>query len=242
MATVRIGCSGFHYSDWKGTFYPADLPQKRWFHHYCAIFPAVELNVTFYRIPNQTTFDTWHKQTPKNFAFSLKGSRFITHVKRLVVQQKSLDQFFNGALRLKKKLKVVLWQLPPDFQIDVKRLNAFISLLKKYPVKHTFEFRHKSWLTAEVLDICNRHNICLCMADWPIFISSLQITSDFVYLRRHGTGGRYDTDYSKMYLKKDAFRIEGYLNKGFDVFVFFNNDAHGYAPKNAQELTRLIHI
>jgi uncharacterized protein YecE (DUF72 family) len=223
MATVRIGCSGFHYPDWKGTFYPSHLPQNRWFHHYSSVFPAVELNVTFYRIPKQTTFDAWLKDTPENFAFSLKGSRFITHVKRLNVQRG-------------------LWQLPPDFQIDVKRLNAFISLLKKYPVKHTFEFRHKSWLTAEVLDICDKHNICLCMADWPIFISSLRITSDFVYLRRHGTGGRYDTDYSKTYLKKDATMIKRYLNKGLDVFVFFNNDAHGYAPKNAQELTRLIHI
>lgn len=242
MVQLRVGCSGFHYSGWKGTFYPPDLPQKRWLQHYCSVFPAVELNVTFYRVPKPSTFDTWYKETPRHFAFSLKGSRFITHVKRLNVQRESLELFFKGALRLKKKLKVVLWQLPPNFQIDIKKLNVFITLLKKYPVKHTFEFRHESWLTAEVFDLCGKNNICLCMADWPTFIDTLQVTSDFVYLRRHGKGGRYDTDYSKTDLKKDAFRINTFMAEGRDVFVFFNNDLYGYAPKNAQELTRLIRI
>ncbi len=196
MATVRIGCSGFHYADWKGTFYPAALSQKKWFEHYCSIFSAVELNVTFYRIPKPATFEAWYKETPRHFAFTLKGSRFITHVKRLAVGRESLELFFDGALRLKKKLKVVLWQLPPNLQRDVHRLNAFISLLKKYPVRHTFEFRHESWLTAEVRNTCHKNNISLCMADWPLFINTLQVTSDFVYLRRHGPDGTYDTDYS----------------------------------------------
>ena len=242
MVQLRIGCSGFYYSDWKGPFYPPGLPQKNWLHYYCSVFPAVELNVTYYRLPKASTFDIWYKDTPRDFTFSLKGSRFITHVKRLDIQRQSLELFFRGALRLKKKLKVVLWQLPPSFQIDIKRLIAFIRLLKKYPVKHTIEFRHESWLTAEVFDICSENNITLCMADWPDFIDTLQVTADFVYLRRHGKGGRYNTDYSKTDLKKDAFRIETFMAEGRDVFLFFNNDAYGCAPKNAQELTKLIRI
>jgi uncharacterized protein YecE (DUF72 family) len=240
MPEVRIGCSGFSYPHWKGIFYPEKLSRRKWFQHYCSVFSTVELNVTFYRLPAPATFDKWYQETPLDFAFSLKGSRFITHVKRLLVKEESLDLFFKGALRLKEKLKVVLWQFPPTFKINTERLINFLKLLRGYPARNTFEFRHESWITSDVIEICKEHNTALCMADWPAFIDNLPLTSDYVYLRRHGEGGNYDTCYSKAELKKDAKRIKDYLKSGKDVFTYFNNDAYGYAPRNARELIDLL--
>lgn len=240
MPDVRIGCSGFNYPHWRETFYPRKLPQKEWLQHYCSVFSSVELNVTFYRLPSLDTFNKWYQETPRDFVFSLKGSRFITHVKRLLATTESLDLFFNGALRLKKKLKVVLWQLPPTFKINTERLANFLRLLRDYPVRNTLEFRHASWITSDVIDICRKHNTSLCMADWPVFVNDLPVISDFVYIRRHGEGGGYDTCYSKTALKKDSKRIKGYLKDGKDVFIYFNNDAYGCAPKNAKELMDIL--
>ena len=240
MPEIRIGCSGFNYPDWKGRFYPEGLPQRRWLQHYCTVFSTVELNVTFYRRPLPSTFDKWHQETPDNFVFSLKGSRFITHVKRLIDPEAPLDRFFEGALRLKEKLSVVLWQFPPKFNLDRERLSRFLRLLRKYPVRHTLEFRNESWIVQDILDMCRDNGISLCMADWPEFIDDLPVTADFVYIRRHGEAGRYDSCYSKADLKRDAQRIRRYLGTGKDVFIYFNNDAFGYAPQNARELLEML--
>jgi uncharacterized protein YecE (DUF72 family) len=240
MRDLRIGCSGFNYPHWRGTFYPQGLPQRKWLQYYCTVFSTVELNVTFYRLPRPTTFDKWYQETPPEFVFSIKGSRFITHVKKLLEPDEPLGLFFNNALRLKEKLKVVLWQFPPAFRVNTERLRRFLHLLRAYPVRNTLEFRHESWITEEVISICEEHNMSLCMADWPEFIDELPVTSDFVYIRRHGEGGGYDTRYSKAALKKDANRIRGYLKGKKDVFIYFNNDAFGYAPKNASELITLV--
>ncbi len=199
----------------------------------------MELNVTFYRLPLSTTFARWRKETPADFAFSIKGSRFITHMKRLLEPEEPLDLFFNRASNLQGKLKVVLWQLPPDFKIEIRRLENFLRLLQKYPVKNTFEFRHESWMTHEIFHLFKECSASLCMADWPEFINDLPVTSDIVYIRRHGAGGNYSTHYSKADLKKDTKRIVNYLKQEKDVFIYFNNDALGYAPKNAKELKEL---
>ena len=240
MPELKIGCSGFNYGGWKGNFYPSDLPQKKWLDFYCKIFNTVELNVTFYRLPLASTFSKWHNETPSDFVFSIKGSRFITHIKRLLDPQVPLEIFFERALNLKEKLRVVLWQFSPSFKINIERLKFFLKLLKKYPVKNTLEFRHESWITEEVINLCRKHNISLCTADWPEFIDELPVTSDFVYIRRHGKGGSYATCYSKAELKKDAKKIKNYLKDNKDVFIYFNNDAYGYAPKNAKELMEML--
>jgi uncharacterized protein YecE (DUF72 family) len=240
MSGVRIGCSGFSYPHWKGIFYPEKLAQKKWFQHYCSVFSSVELNVTFYRIPAPATFEKWYQETPRNFAFSLKGSRFITHVKRLLVTDESLDLFFNGAVRLKEKLKVVLWQFPPTLKINTDRLANFLEMLRGYPSRNALEFRHESWITSDVIEICKEHNTSLCMADWPAFIDNLPVTADVVYIRRHGENGNYDTCYSPAELKKDAKRIKRYVKSGKDVFIYFNNDACGYAPLNGKQLMDML--
>lgn len=240
MADVRIGCSGFNYYGWKGNFYPVDLPQDKWLDYYAKTFNTVELNVTFYRLPLARIFDKWHKETPLDFVFSLKGSRFITHIKRLLEPEDPLNLFFQRASGLKEKLKVVLWQFSPGFKIELQRLRNFLELLKPYNIRNAFEFRNESWITKETFDLCKQYNVSLCMADWPEFIDDIAVTSDFVYIRRHGKGGSYATLYSRAELKRDAKRIRNYLKDGKDVFIYFNNDYHGYAPRNALELKEML--
>ncbi len=240
MADLHIGCSGFNYPDWRGRFYPEGLPQREWFGHYCSIFRSVELNVTFYRLVKPETFSRWQRMTPANFSFSIKGSRFITHVKRLVDPEEPLDRFFDGALHLGDKLQVVLWQFPPGFACDMDRLERFLALLDRYPVRHTLEFRNETWCTAQVTALCRQHRAALCMADWPAFDNDLPITSDFVYLRRHGHQGNYATSYSSDELEADAHRIAGYLAQGLAVYIYFNNDINAHAPANALELAGLL--
>jgi uncharacterized protein YecE (DUF72 family) len=240
MSKLAIGCSGFNYPHWRGTFYPGGMPQRLWLDHYASVFASLELNVTFYRLPRPSTFEKWKLGTPPGFLFALKGSRFITHIKRLRDPWEPLERFFAAALELKEKIGAVLWQLPPGFRADTQRLRLFLELLEKYPVKNTLEFREESWLGDEAVSLCREHNIAICMADWPRFLDEPPLTADFVYIRRHGRGGDYATEYSHEQLARDAERIRGYLGGGRDVFIYFNNDAQGYAPKNACDLKRLL--
>lgn len=240
MAKLFIGCSGFLYEHWKGIFYPQELPQKRWFEYYCGKFRTVELNVTFYKVPDKETFHKWYAETPENFKISLKGSRFITHVKKLRASAEPLDVFLSRAVSLKEKLGVILWQLPPGLKADSGRLAEFLENLRPYNVRSTFEFRDQSWINKSVISLLEKENAALCMADWPEFLNDLPVTADFVYMRRHGEGGSYATSYSPKQLKADATRIRKYLKDKKDVYIYFNNDAFGYAPQNALELMELL--
>jgi uncharacterized protein YecE (DUF72 family) len=240
MPGLFIGCSGFSYPHWRGVFYPEKLPQTRWFDYYCSVFPTVELNVTFYRLLRPETFEHWSRNSPPGFTFSVKGSRFITHVKRLNAPEEPLERFFEGVLRLGEKLSVVLWQFPPGFALDTARLEHFLVSLKVYPVRNALEFRNESWLTDEIIGLCREAGASLCMADWPCFIADLPVTSDFVYMRRHGQGGGYAGRYSPWELESDALRIRAYLKSGLDVHIYFNNDACGYAAENARELSEIM--
>ena len=240
MPKYRIGCSGFLYDSWRGPFYPDDLPHKKWLSFYMSRFNTVELNVTFYRLLKKEAFERWYKETPPDFSFCLKGSRFITHVKKLKDVELPLSTFFNATAPLLEKFDAVLWQLPPNLRLNMKNLEDFVDNLKKYPVRHVFEFRHKSWLVKKVFNLLSAANIALCMADWPDFIDDLPVTADFIYLRRHGEGGNYSTNYTTEQLKKDAKRIKEYMKLGKDVYCYFNNDAFAYAPKNAAELISIL--
>lgn len=240
MPKFRIGCSGFLYESWRGPFYPEILPHKNWLSFYMKKFNTVELNVTFYRLLKKEAFERWYKETPQNFTFCLKGSRFISHVKKLKDVELPLSTFFNATAPLLEKLEVVLWQLPPNLKLNMKNLEDFVNILKQYPVRHVFEFRHKSWLSKKVFNLLSSANIAVCMSDWPDFINDLPVTADFVYIRRHGERGSYATNYSIDQLKIDAKRIKDYLKLGKDVFYYFNNDAFAYAPKNAVELRTIL--
>lgn len=240
MPGLFIGCSGFSYPHWRGHFYPEQLPLKHWFDHYCATFTSVELNVTFYRLLKPEVFVRWQKESPPRFTFSVKGSRFITHVKRLANPEEPLERFFEGVLLLGEKLRVILWQFHPGFACNMGQLERFLELLSCYPVRNALEFRHESWCCEEVVALCREARVALCMADWPDFIAELPLTAGFVYLRRHGRGGSYAGCYSHDELLADAGRIREYLEGGRDVYIYFNNDAQAFAPENARELAQLL--
>ncbi|GFO56820.1 hypothetical protein GMSM_38270 [Geomonas sp. Red276] len=240
MPKVSVGCSGFSYAHWKGNFYPEDLPQKEWFAHYRTVFATVELNVTFYRTPTAETFTHWYEESRPGYQFAIKGSRYITHIKRLHDIKEPLKRFFTPANELKEKLQCVLWQFPPQFGLDLGRLVEFLNLLEQYPYRTALEFRNESWLADEVVSACKERKVALCMADSPPFVNDLPLTGDFVYIRRHGMQGSYNGSYSDGELERDAERIARYLDKGRDVFIYFNNDAGGAAPQNAAQLKSIL--
>jgi uncharacterized protein YecE (DUF72 family) len=236
-----MGCSGFMYDHWKGTFYPEGLAKNKWFHFYIERFDTVELNVTFYRLPKIETFKKWKEMTPKDFRFALKGSRYITHIKRLKDVSEAVDKFFAGALELGKKLSIILWQFPPNFGKDVEKLEQFFDVLKPYKARNAFEFRQESWIGVEAEKLLKKYRYCYCMADWPAFLNDLPATTSYAYIRRHGHGGSYDTDFTNKELKQDRKLISSLYERGAkDVYIFFNNDFKGYAPKNALTLKQLI--
>ncbi|WP_026842708.1 DUF72 domain-containing protein [Citrifermentans bremense] len=240
MAKLNLGCSGFSYKHWRGNFYPDDISQKAWFAYYRSVFATVELNVTFYRIPTQETFRHWYEQSGKNFSFAIKGSRYITHIKRLVDVESALARFFGAAQELQEKLQVVLWQFPPQFRVDLPALERFLDQVAQYHVRSTLEFRNQSWLTDDVVALCKSRNVSLCMADHPPFIDTLPVTANFVYIRRHGMEGSYNGFYTREQQEKDAARIRSYLERQLDVYIYYNNDMGGAAPQNAQELASML--
>lgn len=240
MPRISVGCSGFSYGHWKGSFYPDDVPKSKWFEYYARNFRTVELNVTFYRLPPKDTFERWAERAKEGFVFSLKGSRFITHVKRLSEPGEPVERFFSSASALGGRLSAVLWQFPPGFGCDIGRLSLFLRELKGHGVRSAFEFRDASWINEDVEGLLRENGYSFCMADWPPFLNELPLTSDFVYIRRHGRGGRCDSCYTEEELMNDAERIGKYAGLRKDVFVYFNNDAHGYAPRNALRLLEIL--
>ncbi len=245
MAKLLVGTSGYNYRHWwDGVFYPRELPQKGWLEFYSQFFDTVELNVSFYRLPNRNTFEGWYHRTPRDFLFSVKGSRFITHIKRLKDCQEPLQAFFSHASGLKEKLEVILWQLPPKFRVNLGRLQAFCGLLADIsastPVRNAFEFRDESWFCQEVYGLLEEHKFSLCLAHSSVLPSVERTTADFVYIRFHGGESLYGSNYSEGELHTWSKRIGGWLRDGLDVYGYFNNDAFGFAVRNALALRELF--
>jgi uncharacterized protein YecE (DUF72 family) len=185
---------------------------------------------------------SWYRRTPKTFSFAVKGSRFITHIKRINNVKEPLKLFFGRAGLLKEKLSAVLWQFPPKFGADVGRLQNFLNDLKKnMKCRHAFEFRHKTWFSDRVFEVLRKSGSAVCSADWPDFAGDVPVTGDFTYVRRHGTGDSlYSGNYSDDCLRRDARLIKSWLSQGKDTYIYFNNDACGYAVRNAMTLSRLL--
>jgi uncharacterized protein YecE (DUF72 family) len=242
---VFIGTSGYNYPHWwNGTFYPSDLPQKKWLEFYTEYFNTVELNVSFYRLPRKEVFQNWYKRTPKRFIFALKGSRFITHIKRLKDCRDPVSLFFDHASPLKEKLGAVLWQLPPRFKFQKERLEEFCVLLTTLPRskfhRHAFEFRDESWFCQEAFRILEDFRFALCLAHGSGLPFTERITSDFMYLRLHGGEVLYGSNYSDKELREWARKIQNWRKKRKTAFVYFNNDAYGFAVKNGLALKKTI--
>jgi len=238
MKQIFIGTSGWSYLHWQDVFYPCDLNQGKWLEYYTKFFNCVELNVTFYRLIQKKTFQNWYKRTPHDFYFVAKGSRFITHIKKLKQAKDALNLFIDNVIELKEKLAAILWQLPPGFKKDLRRLESFFKSLKKIKIRQAFEFRNESWFDKEVYTLLNEYNVCLCIAHSARFPCVREVTSNFLYLRFHGAGSLYSSNYSDRELKEWADFAKH--SKIKDIFAFFNNDAYGYAVKNALRFRELL--
>lgn len=234
---IYVGTSGWNYDHWKGVFYPEKYPKSKWLEFYAEQFKTVEVNATFYRSMKPGTFDNWRKRTPEAFLWSVKASRFITHIKRLKDAEEPLQKFLEPLSMLGEKLGVMLFQFPPSLVFDEDILENFCRQLPENK-RCTFEARHPSWLEENALMSLKRHNIAWCMSDtagrYPFCEA---VTSDFIYIRLHGSRKLYASQYTEEELKTWAKKIERW-NK--DTFVYFDNDFMGFAPKNALRLKELL--
>jgi uncharacterized protein YecE (DUF72 family) len=238
--TVRIGTSGWVYPHWRGTFYPRALPQSRWLEHYAAMFDTVELNSSFYRQPTLAQFRRWRAIVPAEFAYAVKLNRFITHVKRLAVDDATIARSYDPMIGLGPKLAAVLVQLPPRLHFDPDRTRGFLSAVARRRRRHAIEPRDESWLTDAALEVLRAEHAALCVIDTPSWASRIAVTAGFVYVRFHGPAGLYSSGYERDALRPWAARIREWRDAGLDVLAYFNNDARGYAPRDASRLRELV--
>jgi uncharacterized protein YecE (DUF72 family) len=240
MKPVRIGCSGWMYDDWRGRLYPEREPKRRWLELYAAKFDTVEVNSTFYRLARREAVAGWVKQTPAEFLFAVKASRYITHIKRLLAIEEALRRFYEPLEPLIEagRLGPVLWQLPENFRRDDERLHGWLSMLP--PGEHTIEFRHPSWFEPEVLEALRAHGVALTIGDHPKRpFQSYEATAGWRFVRFHyGSRGRRG-NYSVTEIAEWADRIDAWRRETA-VYAYFNNDWNSYAPANARELRRRL--
>ena len=238
MQDVRIGCSGWSYSDWRGDFYPPGLPSSRWLAHYATVFDTVEVNATFYRLPKVETVRSWAEQTPDGFLFAVKGSRYLTHMKRLRDLGPGLLRYWERIEPLPEagKLGPVLWQLPGNFRRDDDALADALEALP--PADHCFEFRHPSWFEPDVYTLLEQHGASLALGDDKRReLPPASPLGRFAYLRLHyGSHGR-NGNYSQRELVTWRRRIAVWRARR-PVYVYLNNDWQGFAPRNALALRR----
>jgi len=225
--------------------YPADLPQRVWLGYYAQHFDTVELNSAFYRLPSITAYQGWRAQVNRHFLFAVKASRFLTHMKKLKAPRDPLRRMLLRARHLGPTLGPVLFQLPEIFRANEPRLDEFLLVLDRQryvrPLRSVLEVRHASWLEDRIVQRLTRANVALCFHDWRTQPVTAPVTADFVYVRRHGTSPRkYHGAYTETMLRKDARDVRGWMRQGLDVYVYFNNDFHGHAWRNALTLKRLL--
>ena len=236
---AHIGTSGWSYPHWRGVFYPKNLRGEAWLGHYASLFGTVEVNNTFYQLPEASTFRHWYREVPRSFVFAVKGSRFLTHMKKLQAPRGALKRFLRRVTILKEKLGPVLFQLPPRFKVNPERLADFTVLLPA-EYRYAFEFRDPTWFTPEVYAILRKRNLGFCVFGLKDLPCPEVVTAHYVYLRFHGPGAKYAGRYSEAELKTWSRRIRGWLGEGLDVYAYFNNDEHGYAVANAAHLRDLV--
>ena len=279
---VRIGISGWNYPPWRGVFFPKKLSQKRELEYAANIFRTIEINCSFYSLQRPSSYQSWADRTPQHFMFSVKGPRYITHMLRLQNVETPLANFFaSGILKLGAKLGPILWQLPANFKYSHELIESFFELLPRNtkeavelgqkhdrkvegrsfletdqtrPLRHALEIRHSSFVVPEFIALLRKHKVALVCADtveWPLL---MDVTSDFVYCRLHGSKVLYSSGYSNAAIEEWAVRVTAWAKGGEssdgdyasmkkatkrakrDVFVYFDNDAKVRAPRDAKRL------
>ncbi len=237
--SLHVGCSGWNYNHWKGLFYPAKSSSKTWFEGYSSIFSTVEINNTFYRLPEETVFKRWHDQAPSGFLYAVKGNRFITHMKKLKDPDEPVKRFLEHARILKEHLGPVLFQLPPHWAVNEGRLDGFTDILPK-DLAYVFEFRDPSWYCDGVYGILAGKKMSVCLHDMKGSASPEISVGPLCYIRFHGTTGLYGGKYQAEKIRKWADFIKKAMEAGKDVYAYFNNDAEANAPRDALRLLREV--
>ena len=236
---VRIGTSGWTYEHWLGRFYPEKrVPGQTALQQYARIFDTVELNASFYRMPTERAMRAWLEDTPEDFLFAAKTSRFITHRKRLREPEIHIPIFYGRIWGLQPKLGPLLIQLPPNFGCDLDRLCAFLDLLP--PHRYAVEFRHESWWVPAVEDALRARNVAFCQFHLAGRETPEVVTADFVYVRLHGPGAAYQGSYSDGTLQEWRTRTARWQGEGRDVYLYFDNDEKAYAAEDARRLRQMI--
>jgi uncharacterized protein YecE (DUF72 family) len=241
MRTGRawIGCSGWQYKHWRGEFYPASLPVSQWFDYYADHFDTVEINNSFYRLPERATFAGWRRRAPARFVFAVKASRFLTHMKKLKDPEEPIDRLFTRLRGLGTHLGAVLYQLPPGWKADAGRFARFLDALPR-AARHVVEFRDPSWYSPPIRTLMDRHRVSMCLHDMPGSATGRDRVGPVVYVRFHGAAGKYRGEYSSERLRGWAAWLNAQRAAGSDVFAYFNNDAGGQAPRDAAALRRAM--
>ena len=233
-----IGTSGWNYDDWKGRFYPEDLPSSRWLEYFVQHFSTVEINFSFYKWPDREQFAKWAQETPDDFIFAVKASRYLTHRKKLKDPAQPVERTITSVRGLGDKLGPVLFQLPPHWKVNVQRLREFLALLPR-DIRYAFEFRDPTWLVDEVFDLLSEYGVANCIMAAPDLPRVMRVTAPFSYIRMHSGGAETESKFTERQLRWWAEQIKAMLNT-MDVYVYFNNDYKGFALENAQRLIELV--
>ena len=239
IATARVGCSGWQYRHWKDDFYPRNVRTADWFDYYAARFDTVEINNTFYRLPEEDTFRRWGGQAPPGFLFAVKASRFLTHMKKLKDPEEPIHRLFDRMAPLGRHLGPVLYQLPPGWKLNQSRLECFLHALPQ-GVQHVMEFREPSWYADGVSALLEEYRVARCLHDMKGSATGMERVGPFVYVRFHGAEGTYSGAYPEQRLERWADWLLEQRRAGIKVFAYFNNDIGGHAPRDAMTLRRLL--
>ncbi len=236
---VHVGTSGWHYDHWEGPFYPDGTSGNKQLDYYARQFNTVEINNTFYKLPEEKALKDWYEDTPNDFLFSIKASRYITHLKNLMDVEEPLDKFLKRIRGLKEKLGAILFQLPPRWNINLERFENFSNLIPE-GLQIAVEFRNSTWHTEKIYKILKEKNIAFCIWELAGEQSPVMVTANFCYIRLHGPDGAYKGDYSDEILRGWAEKIEDWKVHGKEIYLYFDNDQMGFAPKNAKQIIKII--
>ncbi len=236
---IHVGTSGWSYDHWKGPFYPKALPTDQMLEYYAQHFRSVEINSSFYRLPEKKTLRHWYDSTPDDFLFTAKASRYITHMKKLGEPQKTVPAFLDRISMLDDKLGPILFQLPPRWHFNAERLSDFLDSLSN-EFRYAFEFRDRSWLNRQTFELLARRNMSFCIYELEGFITPYEMTADHIYVRLHGPDGAYQGNYSHKTLAARTEMFKDWAHQGNTVWCYFDNDECGYAAKNASQLQKML--
>jgi uncharacterized protein YecE (DUF72 family) len=238
-ASTYIGTSGWHYDHWVGTFYPRDLPDEAFLEYYAGYFESTEINNSFYRLPEKKTLIRWRYAVPEGFVFSVKASRYLTHMKKLKDPREPVERLFDRVSVLGTGLGPILFQLPPRWRSNPERLEGLLEILPENH-RYAFEFRDPSWFDGEVYGLLAQHEAAFCVYDLGGMTSPMEVTADFAYVRLHGPDGPYRGRYGDRRLDRWASAFSAWLKEGLDVYCYFDNDEAGYATQDALRLQQMM--